>query len=386
MARSRDEVRNEERRNREQSRLLLPINGGKSNGKARETHPEFADPESALYRVVMDNEVSPTPTLVSGLIPDRCAVVVAGAGGAGKGISMQTLATIVATRELPFFGQACEHGRAIFFTAEERMNDLLWRQDRINRTYGIDKNEIADTLVLKSLRSADCLFWRNGKPTSLMDDFCGWVDVLTPIRVAIIDSASLVYGDQEIDRHEVSLFMRHLDLLAERFGCTIALLTHTSRSSDATAERMTSGSTAWVNQARAGIAVLNDDGDRKLSLLKANNMATPFEIPLRWSDEGILVPRDAPGFVDHLAANADDERALAEIALAWDHPTRMPLSRAAQLDSHLPKYLARTLGWKKRRGEEAMVRLFDAGKIEVAERRRGGIRARGLRPASHEEK
>ncbi|HKV14530.1 MAG TPA: AAA family ATPase [Reyranella sp.] len=374
-----EEARRRERARHQSPTMLLPIPGGKPNGHDVVPSP-FLDPESALYRRVMNDAVTPTPTLVAGLIPDRCAVVVAGAGGAGKGIVMQTLATAVATENQPYLGQACEHGRAAFFTAEERLNDLLWRQDRINRAYGINKEEIADTLVLKSLRTPDCLLWHNGKPTSLMLEFCGWVEVLLPMRVVIIDSASLVYGDEEIDRHEVSMFMRHLDLLAEQFKCTIALLTHTSRSSDGSVERMTSGSTAWVNQARAGIALLNDDGDRKLVLLKANNMPTPFEIELQWSDEGILVPRDAPGMVDRLQTKQDDGLALQEIAQAWNDPHRMPLNGAPQSPAHAVKFLQRQLGWKKHRAQDALQRLSDAGRIINARTSKGGNRATGFKP------
>jgi hypothetical protein len=349
----------------------------KANGVNKSGALNWPPITADLYRHWLAEPIVPTPILVADLIPHEFAVLLAGRGGAGKGILMQTLATCVATRDKPFLGCATEHGCAVFFTTEDRMRALLHRQDRICRALGIAREDVADTLVLKSFRGGDCCMFRDGAPTPLMHIFEQWLKPLAGLRLAVIDSASLVYGDDENDRRAVMMFLRYLDLMAERLGCTIIIITHTSRTSDGTVERMTSGSTAWVNQSRASLLLsVGQDKQVSLTLKKTNEMKPDFTVDLEWTDDGVLV---LPEHSDWIDEKSRERKLLNLIATRWSEGN--PVSSRPQAKEHYLPNVAAAMGiMKAGHAEKIMLRLVQTAIVKVA-MSDSHAKRQGLKPA-----
>jgi len=335
---------------------------------------------------MMHEEIVPLPVLVADLVPDECAGILTGAGGGGKGILMQSLATCVASPDKPFLGRLTQHGRAAFITAEDTRRILINRQDKISRELGIAPEDLADSLILKSVTNEDMFLFRQGKRTGLAIAFEAWLAGLEQLRLAVIDSAALVFDDSEIDRRLVAAFLRYLNRLAARLKCTIILITHPSRSSDDSVERMTSGSTSWIFGARFGLVLKRDEksNETTLELRKANYMKPGLKIGLEWTDEGVLVGlEEDTGMVADLQGNKDDDFVLAEVTARWNHPDAEPLSKAANVgDRYLPRFMSRQHGWKAKRAEAALSRLLDAIKVTTGEAKKHGKRLSGLRPVA----
>lgn len=320
----------------------------------------------------------PTPKfLVSDLIPDRCAFLLAGDGGSGKSILMQVLATCVALGK-PFAGYAVDPGPSLYVSAEDPADILHIRQDRINRALGVTMGDLRKRLFVASAADLDFTLFANGAPTET-ESRLALEMIAYGIRFAGIDSAALVYADSEIDRRSVTAFMRRLNMLARRTEASIGLITHTSRSSDGTSARMASGSTAWVNGGRAGLLLKNsDDGTAELSLLKANHSKVG-KVKLRWTDTGVLLGADQPdGAVASIEQRRDDDLVLTEVKARWDGNLE-PLSKSPRAgERFLPAYMARLGRLNQRRASSAMVRLLDAGRIVNSPRTKR--RPEGLKP------
>ncbi len=331
----------------------------------------------------IDVDVPELGFAIAGLIPDRCVSLLAGDGGSGKSILLQTAATCVAMG-LPFLGREVTQGPALYVTGEDPEAVIHGRQARINKALGLEMGDLAGKLFVMSASEQEFILF-SSEETQLLRKLT--MDMtLRGIRFAGIDSATLTFDNDEINRRAVSAFLRSLNTMARRTRAAVVLIAHTSRSSDGTSARMASGSTAWVNSARAGLLLKGLEDGAELTLLKANYAKSGIKIGLRWTGEGVLVS-DEPetGTVASIEKSADDALVLNEIAAAWRDPGAAPLSRAPQTQArYLPSFMARQHGWKAKRTEAATARLFDAGKISSGEVRKNGKRHTGLCPISDE--
>jgi RecA-family ATPase len=325
----------------------------------------------------------PPPELrfaIADLIPDGCVSLMAGDGGGGKSILMQTAATCIALGQT-FLGRTAAAGPALYLTAEDTDAIVHARQARINRALGIGMADLAGKLFAHSAADRDFTLFAGGEETVLLRALTTEIAAYG-IRFVVIDNAALTFDDLEIDRRAVSTFLRSLNTLARRTGAAVVLIAHTSKSSDSTSARMASGSTAWVNAARAGLLLKTVDDGAELTLAKANYSKRGTKIELRWTDDGVLVAVDQPsGMVADIDASNDDKMVLAQIAARWDDPTVEPLTRTKHGgERYLPGFMTRKHGWAVKRTERAMLRLADAGKIATARKRDKDIDAMGLRP------
>jgi archaellum biogenesis ATPase FlaH len=324
--------------------------------------------ENKLYREIMREPDDPPAPLVAELVPAEVVGVFIGSGGAGKGITLQTLCTCVASGTAPFFGYAVQQGLSIFWTAEDRKRQLLNRQRRICSALGIEPEVVADHLVLTSYREPDCILWKQGRPTSILMDLLDDAERLKA-KLLVIDSASITYGDDEIKRLEVASYLRYLDLYAEKLGCTIIVILHTSRSSDESVERLSSGSTAWVFQGRFALLLRKDKDDDDISSLvvaKINYGRPGLKIDLQWTDDGILTHVPAKDTVDNIRDHADDGKLLSIIDIRWNKADAEPFRKnsGATLRSVMAK---EPLNWKTKRTEKCIARLELAGWVGYRE-------------------
>jgi hypothetical protein len=326
----------------------------------------------------------PLKFVIADLVPDEACTLLAGDGGSGKRILLQTMATCVAIGRV-FTGHTVDRPSHLHHGRRHRSSDP--RAARAHQPKPGHRNG-------RSRGFAPSLHGGQGFHAlrrRRADRHVGQLAVAAStygVRFLAIDSASLVFDDVEIDRRAVSAFLRRLNQLGRAAHCALVLIAYTSRSSDGTSARMASGSTAWVNAARAGLLLKSDDeGGAELSLLKANYSKAGLKIPLCWNDDGVLVAEEqASGMVASLEQRRDDTAVLAEISAAWTDPAAAPLGRAPQLrERFLSNFMARKHGWKPKRTEAALARLFDAGKVSNGETRKNGKRLSGLCPISHEE-
>ena len=249
----------------------------------REKHSPFdlAGADVALWKDLPEPVVE---FVVADLLHRRSAFLVAGDGGAGKSILCQLLATCVAAGS-PFLGRATMQGRAVFTTGEDDQDILRFRQQRICEALDLDLAQLDGRLFIRSMTDADMVLWRDGKATKLAEKLATDLASIKPLLV-IIDSAVFAFDDDEIKRRTVAGFLVHLNRLARTLEASVGLVTHTSKTGSP------SGSTAWQNQARAGLLLEKTDDGPILKTLKSNYGKDQQPIQLRWTEDGVLVSGD----------------------------------------------------------------------------------------------
>jgi len=303
---------------------MEPDNEPDSSGSVALDKPviDFIDAAELLAR--------PLPELVfavDGLIRHCAPFLIGGDSGSGKSILAQTWCTIMAAGDF-FLGRRVRNCIAAYFTGEDDLDILHIRQDRINRVLGIEDRDIEGRLFLCSMVDRDVFLYSNGRPTDLALEL---EQHLSDMRAgfAIIDSASLVFDDEEIRRRPVAHFARHIGAMGRRIEATIGLIAHTSRSSRADATHMVSGSTAWVAQFRAGLLTEPCEGGVKLSLHGANYTERDQTFELVWKN-GVLIPKPPPDKVESLKEQNIEKLIRSEVAKDWDAGRPLSLSAKAK--------------------------------------------------------
>jgi RecA-family ATPase len=288
--------------------------------------------------------IEPPPTVwtIDQLVPEGCVTVVGGDGGAGKGILLQTAATCIAGR-VPFLGISTRWGAAVYVTAEDPDSALHGRQVRINKALGVRMEDLAGRLFIRSMDDQDVFLFSDGKPTRLAQAFEDELYAIPELRMVVIDSATLVFDDEEISRRRVGAFVRDLNRRAKRLTASFALVCHTSKSGDDSARGAFSGSTSWIWQARAALLLKAQNGDdaTSLTLIKSNYARPGAKLEMVWTDDGVLLAAPEASSLEVQAAKRRIEAAIREaVDAAWRRDN--PLSSAHQSSArYLPKVMAR---------------------------------------------
>lgn len=239
--------------------------------------------------------------MLEGWLPRRRAAYITGAGGAGKSLLGQQLATCIAAGR-PFLGMDTAQANAIYLTAEDDYDELQRRQRCICRSLGISEAEVSMKLFPLSLF---------GRASNEMVDFDrergmrtlpAWQMLKNTARVTlakfiVLDNVSHIFAGNEIDRAQVTAFANLLNGLAHEIGGTVLLIGHPNKQGDAY-----SGSTAWENAFRArlyfdapkGDSAQTDPDLRQLSLPKANYARKGAAIDVRWFDGALICDEDLP--------------------------------------------------------------------------------------------
>jgi hypothetical protein len=301
--------------------------------------------------------------VVADLLHRRSAFLVAGDGGAGKSILCQMLSTCVAVGA-PFLGRATMQGRAVFITGEDDQDVLRMRHSRICQTLGLDPAQLEGKLSIRSMADTDMFLWSDGKPTKLAQLLATDLASIRPLSV-VIDSAVFAFGDDEIKRRAVAGFLIHLNRLARTLEASVGLVTHTSKTGGP------SGSTAWQNQARAGLLLEKSDGGPILKMLKFNYGKDQQAIQLHWTENGVLMPEQLDtGQVGRLVEKKIDDEVLAAIKEAWHGPGD-PLSQSPNTGiRYLPRRMATKKGKKAQIYRNAMDRLIAADRVVNTKKRK----------------
>lgn len=227
--------------------------------------------------------------VVHPIIPRGAVTLLAGDGGTGKSMLAQTVLALVAYGA-DAFGLRVDPGAVAGIFGEDSDGILHGRHDRICRDLSIPQDDsLAARLHVASYLGTDMALWRSGKPTKFFETLEAELATIRDLRLAVIDSASLVFAGNENDRGDVASFMMALNGMADRLRAAILLLSHTSKSQTDAASGMASGSTSWVWQARSALRLkLGENGDPELHHMKANHSRKLDVLALQWSPEGVL--------------------------------------------------------------------------------------------------
>lgn len=253
-------------------------------------------------------------------------------GGHGKSLLAQVIATHIASG-ISLFGAEIQQGPVIGYLCEDDNDELLRRQEKINTALGL--SGAPPGLYLEGRagkQSTLCVYVekRQEELTGLYDRIEEECERKSPVLV-IIDNIAQVYGGQENDRHEVTVFCNALTGLARKFDCCVLLLGHTSKAKDSE----WSGSTAWEAAVRTRLWL--DRGDNGLLTLhrRKANYSGLDAITLEWRD-GYLHALQG-GDISAMAF----ELAKRLILLALEKYTRQQIatSHSSQARNYLPKLM-----------------------------------------------
>lgn len=258
-----------------------------------------------------------TRWLVWERIPMRQVALLSGAGASGKTTIALQLAVAVAAGLNDWLGGIInEPGPVIFYTAEEEEADIQQRLNSVVTHYGIDlpKNLFVHCVNDEDSVAGDsCLLGmadRRGvmQPTDIYWRLRKSIEEVRP-KLIIIESASDVFGGDEINRQQVRAFVRMLKAIAMHYDCVILLLSHPSAAGLRDGSGI-SGSTQWRNGPRCHMFFKTvkakesgaDDEEeedatdhRELEIKKLNQGRQGERIKLLWKN-GVFVhePKDSP--------------------------------------------------------------------------------------------
>ncbi|MFA4892698.1 AAA family ATPase [Brevundimonas sp.] len=224
-----------------------------------------SDPTSSRFIDLMawvDREPPDRDWLIPDLIPAGCVTALYGDGGSGKTMLALDLMVAMASRQKLWLGQLPRGWRSVGLFAEDDGDELVRRLRRICDARGVPFDQIApyiSALPGVGLDTILALYAETGELvlTALMHDLLERVKS-EGASLLVIDYAAAVFGGNELDRHQVSDFMRKLNACARQQDIAILLLGHPSVDG-MKGGRGTSGSTAWRNQARSFLHLIVDD-------------------------------------------------------------------------------------------------------------------------------
>lgn len=230
--------------------------------------------------------------------------------------------------------------------------------------------DFSGRLFCKSVADRELFLFADGKPTAVAAQLEAELAGIPDLAFVGIDSASLVFDDEEISRRRVGAFMRGLNRMAGRLGAAVTLLLHTAKSSDDSPAKAFSGSTAWTWQARAALLLKAETKNEapSLMLIKANHAKPGLKIDLKWTDRHVLVAdlEEEGGTVDRMTRRGIEREILDRVAKAWSDDN--PLSSTASVrERYLPSVMARS-GHKAAMVQAAMLELIDAGVLVKGQR------------------
>lgn len=267
--------------------------------------PSFFDVETDLpfsparWR---DNAAKPQEWIVEHLIPKGSVTLLSGDGGKGKSLLCQQLQTCL-NAGTPFLGLKAMSVKSFGLYCEDDRDDLERRQNHINRHYGLMMGDL-DSVTYWCRKGRDSILaqyeWGpQSKPTKLMESVVGAATRLG-CQLVVLDTASDVFGGNEIRRDQVRNFITHLTWLARHLDGAVLLTAHVSNEGLSSGSGL-AGSRAWSNSVRCRSWLTGGDGsERVLKVMKSNYGPSGGKIPLIWRDGVFVVtePKKAKSYAE----------------------------------------------------------------------------------------
>lgn len=329
-------------------------------------------------------ELKPRPWLVRDWLPANQVSSIDGDGGAGKTtLGLQLCAAAATGRS--WLDQPVARGPAIYLASEDDLDELHRRVDAIGVHLGVSYEDMAD-LHLWPLAIEDPALVAPGREDTIVATE-RWAQLVAGVKaikpaVVVLDSRADVFGGQEISRTQARGFIGMLRRLAIDHETAVVILGHPSLSGMSSGSG-SSGSTHWRNAVRAGLYLRrgDDDGppDRKvLELMKANYGPTGLALNPRWC-AGVYVPEEGAAPRDRASAEAEVDGLFLHMLSRYEAQGRYVGDKPSS--NYAPTVFSRdpTSGGVRRDAfVKAMNRLFEAGRLRVAETGRKGREVRKL--------
>lgn len=310
-------------------------------------------------------------------MPLATTTLFTGAGGVGKSLMGQQLATAVGLGRT-FMGIETTQTPAIYMTCEDKVDELHRRQAAICDAMGAPLETLGGRLHLLSLVDEP----DNMLATFAADNTMSVGPLMARLRLAIertgagfivLDNVAHLFGGNEIVKAHVAAFVGMLNALSAKTGATILLVAHPNKAGDAY-----SGNVAWENQVRSRIFLdrprdqsghVIDADARVLSRDKSNYAAAGATVAFRWHRWAFVSDDDLPAeqraeVATNLLAGIEDRAFLKCLDLATER--RINVGHVPS-GNHAPKVFAAMVegkGTPKVAFERAMQRLVSAGVIE----------------------
>lgn len=331
-------------------------------------------------------------------IPDKAVTLLSGDGGTGKSILAMTLATCAAVG-MPFMGLDIAPRKVVYLYAEDDLEEAWRRQDAINRALEIDFADLFDRLAWVSVAGEDTFlltFDKAGHPqqTKLSRHLHAFVLKVFGAQLLIVDTIADTFGGLEIDRQQVTRFIRQHQKLAVDMDGAVLLIGHPSVSGMKDG-RPASGSNAWVNAVRSALYLRRADegetpGDsdvkrvRILERAKSNFAPTDVEIRLRYV-AGVFHADHPPVETGGLWENAQvDVHFIAALRAALRNGVSpSPAKNSGQYAPTALKQYPEVKQYSRKQLEESMVRMLANRELREAIIGTGKNRRRVLAPADH---
>lgn len=286
-----------------------PIGCAHPEAKAREFEKVEAAPSDEPAEMFRDasrwigTEPKDEPHIISRALPRSFVSMIISAGGRGKStLAMQMMASVASGKE--FMGLRTEEPGAVVGVFCEDTDNTLNRRFRVicNRL-DIDFATIAKRVYLESFIQRDTELWRAKAVTPLFDKVREALAKIENVKLIIIDGAADTFSGNEVDRAEVTAFMRKLTALAAELGAAVLLSAHESKTSADDDIHAGSGSTAWLNKSRSVIKLGRPDNTNVQKLIHIRASVGP-------KFEEILIRRDGDAF-DYCGVASTRERECA---------------------------------------------------------------------------
>lgn len=229
---------------------------------------------------------------VAGLVPDGEVTLLTGAGGVGKTLLAQHMATAIAMG-LPFLGRPTTQCKVMMFLCEDSEDELQLRQRDICKALGVTLADVSPNLRIASRKFMDNLLAIWDRNTGFMKRTAVWqalrdAAVSWGAGLIVVDTIADTFGGSEIDRAHVRQFVQAcLGKLAQDINGATLALGHPSKAGQAVGGDGTSGSTAWHASVRSRLYLQHASKDgtgpfRLLESKKANYGAGGDAFTLQW--------------------------------------------------------------------------------------------------------
>ena len=252
---------------------------------------------------LFDVPVPPRQWLVPDWVPMARVTALYGAGGEGKTLLAQMLATACAMGK-PWLGLPVRQCRSLLLFAEDDRDEMHARQEAINGHYGCTFADLSAMRWLPRL-GEDCELMAFEGPrairTPLFDQLLSLANE-HGAQLIVTDTLSDVFAGNENDRAQVRRFGRlALGHLAHVTGAAVVAPAHPSLTgiskgtgdSASTGWRGTFRSQLYLASKQAGEDAPTDPDVRTLSRTKSNWSRRDETIDLRW-ENGVFISLHAP--------------------------------------------------------------------------------------------
>jgi len=290
--------------------------------------------------------LTPAPTLL------------AGAGGCGKSLLMQTLCTSLATGR-PFLGPVEKPLNCLIWSCEDDRDEVWRRQDRINEHFKITKRDLSRLHIVPRIGMDNTLLkLRFGQPefTPLLEALREQVQRLK-VDVLVLDNIAHLYGGT-FDGHQVTQFVNAVAGLVTDRPFAPIFIGHVSR----TQGSEFAGAAAWENCVRTRWYL---DPEQELKVGKANYCAKTLS-KLNF-ENGLLVPESARSAADQKRRMANAKEVLRDGIEAL-RQMKKDASDQVTSSNYLPRLLtdpdyALARGFSKNELETALRQLEISGQL-----------------------